>query len=276
MPRKPPRVSAPVEPTAYGANEMDYNDYLHVPDLLSLQHPLSRPPHHDELLFITIHQAFELWFKQLIHEIETAREALQNAHLARALHALRRCVAVQRLLIDQIHLLETMDPVDFLAFRDHLKPASGFQSLQFREIEFLSGLHDPEYLSFFRHRPAMVKRLRQRLAEPDLRDAYLEAVRAEGLALPHDATDAQALAQALRPVYEHAADHQALHDVSEALLEFDEAFSLWRDHHVRVVERIIGFKRGTGGSTGAGYLRTTLGKRFFPFLWDVRTVLEAT
>jgi tryptophan 2,3-dioxygenase len=262
------------DPAVYGATDLDYNDYLKVPELLALQRPLSKPAHPDELLFIIIHQAFELWFKLTIQEVEAAIRALGQGRIEDAIHALKRAAAIQRLLTQQIHLLETMRPVDFLTFRDHLKPASGFQSLQFREIEFLAGLKDPAYLEFFQNRPAMVERLQRRMHETDLRTAYLDAVRVRGFAVPADpAADPGGVLQALARLYEAPEAAPDLYRLSETLLDLDEAFSLWRDHHVRVVERIIGFKRGTGGSSGAAYLRSTTGKRFFPFLWDVRTVL---
>lgn len=270
----PPAKRPVTPPTIYGQSDLDYNDYLKVPQLLELQRPLSKPAHHDEMLFIVIHQAFELWFKQILHEFGVAIHAMRTGDAPRAVHALHRAVAVQRLLIQQIHLLETMTPVEFLGFRDHLKPASGFQSLQFREIEFLAGLKDPAYLVFFRNRPDMVQRLESRMKEPDLRSAFLDLARARGVAVPQDPTgDPVATAKALVPIYEDRAHHEDLYAVSEVLLDLDETFSLWREHHVRVVERIIGFKVGTGGSSGAQYLRGTTGKRFFPFLWDLRTHL---
>jgi len=253
---------------------MDYNDYLMVPELLGLQRPLSKPAHHDEMLFIIIHQAFELWFKLQIHELEAAIQAMLAGDARRARHAMARVTAVQRLLTHQIHLLETMTPVEFLQFRDHLKPASGFQSLQFREIEFIAGLKDEAYLAFFRERPLVLDRLQARIGEADVASAYFTLLRARGFRVPTDPkADPDGTTRALVPVFEAPDEHPELYALSEALLDFDEAFALWREHHVRVVERIIGFKRGTGGSSGAAYLRQTTTKRFFPFLWDVRTRL---
>lgn len=266
----------------YGEAVLTYDDYLNVPELLRLQVPLSKPPHHDELLFIIIHQAYELWFKLLLHEIDSAIEAMRRGDAWRADHYVRRIVQVLQLLVRQIHLLETMTPIEFLEFRDHLKPASGFQSVQFREIEFRAGLKDPAYLHFFNRQPRAVASLRRRLREPDLRSAYFDLLRKLGHRLPPqlargeddgDARGREALRRALLPLYEDPQARPALYQLTESLLSFDEWFSLWRHHHVLVVERIIGAKTGTGGSSGASYLRTTTSKRAFSFLWDVRTHL---
>lgn len=279
MPTKP--NAAPSPPT-YGAGSLDYQVYLKVPELLSLQQPRSKPAHHDEMLFIVIHQAYELWFKLLIHEVENTIRYLNEDNIARARHFSARIVDVMKLLIRQIHLLETMQPVEFLAFRDHLKPASGFQSLQFRELEFLLGLKLPEYLMFFEKAPESRKQLERRLRDQDLGGAFLAAMRRRGLNVPADAetrsredeTISQAVAQALLPIYELPEKDFTLYQLCEKLIEIDEAFHLWRQHHVGVVERIIGSKVGTGGSSGVTYLRTTTSKRSFPYLWEVRTLLE--
>jgi tryptophan 2,3-dioxygenase len=266
----------------YGAGSMDYEHYLKVPDLLTLQSPRSRPPHHDEMLFIVIHQAYELWFKLLIHEIETTIGFLQAGNVARARHFSARIVDVLKLLTRQIHLLETMQPVEFLHFRDHLKPASGFQSVQFREIEFLLGMKNGAYLKFFDSAPASKARLLKRLEAPDLGDAFLSALAKRGiqfakedLALARESPDAIArIAQSLVPIYVHPEADFTLYQLCEKLLEIDETFHLWRHHHVSVVERIIGSKIGTGGSSGVPYLKTTTTKRAFPYLWEIRTLLE--
>lgn len=280
-PKGPPPAPSQA-PAVYGASDMDYADYLKVRQLLGLQVPLSKPVHHDEMLFIIIHQTYELWFKLIIHELETAIRCLHESQMNRARQSIVRDVQVMKLLVPQIHLLETMTPVEFLKFRDNLKPSSGFQSLQFREIEFLTGLKDEAYLEFFRNRPETVERLRRRLGEPDLRSAFYELLRRQGFPVPADASereragDAEALGatvKALRPIYESPEDHPELYAICEALVDLDEHFALWREHHWRVVERIIGFKRGTGGSSGVSYLRSTTNKKCFPALWDVRTQL---
>lgn len=262
---------------------MDYQDYLKVPDLLALQRPQSQPAHHDEMLFIVIHQAFELWFKLVLHEIDMAIRHMQADDVGHAHHSMKRVVRVMRLFVPQIHLLETMRPIDFLAFRDHLKPASGFQSVQFREIEFAAGLKEPAYFRFFEGRPELKARLEARLGAPDLGVAFCGLARRQGLALPAtldsqrlrtDEPTWHAVAKAFVPLYAKPTSNLGLYELAETMLEFDEAFALWRQHHVSVVERIIGNKIGTGGSSGVAYLRTTTGKRCFPYLWDVRTQLE--
>lgn len=269
-------------PAFYGEAALDYDEYLKVDELVALQRPLSDPPHHDEMLFIVIHQAYELWFKLVLHEVDRAIGLLQKGEVHEAQHFVDRVVAVLGLMTRQIHILETMRPVDFLGFRDHLKPASGFQSVQFREIEYVLGLTDPSYLRWFDARPAKKKRLERRLSEPDLRDAFYGALRAAGAELPADVSpdhlqedeeDRADVLDALRTFYEGPGVGSELADLAESLADLDEAFALWRQHHVQVVERIIGRKRGTGGSSGVDYLRTTTSKRCFPMLWEVRTHL---
>src|SRR5229473_2050293 len=175
-------------------------------------------------------------------------------------HPLRRVYVIEKLLVEQIEVLETMSPQDFLAFRSQLAPASGFQSVQFREIEFLSGLKEPAYLARLEATPDELNRLRRRLEEPSLADAFRMLVRRRG-------------SPPLRDIYTDRERFPDLFDLCEALLDHDETFALWRSRHVLMVERQIGGKPGTGGSSGADYLRSTLGKRFFPELWDVRTTL---
>ncbi len=269
-------------PAFYGEAALDYDEYLKVDELLALQQPLSDPAHHDEMLFIVIHQAYELWFKLVLHEVDRAIDLLSKDEVHEAQHFVDRVVAVLGLMTRQIHILETMRPVDFLGFRDHLKPASGFQSVQFREIEYALGLTDPSYLKWFDARPAKKERLERRLETPDLRDAFYAALRARGADVPKDVTpdhlqenpdDRAKVVAALRGLYEGPGVGSELADLAESLADLDEAFALWRQHHVQVVERIIGRKRGTGGSSGVDYLRTTTSKRCFPMLWEVRTHL---
>ncbi len=265
------------------ATKLAYDEYLRVTDLLRLQQPLSTPAHHDEYLFIIIHQTYELWFKLILHELDNAQRYMDSKEVLRAHHFMRRVVEIQKLLVSQIHILETMTPVEFLEFRDRLDPASGFQSAQFREIEFVAGLKDERYLPHYAARPDVVERLKKRLAEPDLRTSFYEMLRALGFAMPENAAALEAAADAaakphilnaLLPIYQHPDEHLALYLLSESLVELDEWLALWREHHVRVVERVIGFKRGTGGSSGVSYLRTTTSKKCFPYLWEVRTFLE--
>jgi tryptophan 2,3-dioxygenase len=275
------------QPSVYGRSDLDYNDYLKVTELLQLQKPQSDPAHHDEMLFIVIHQAYELWFKLVLHEMDNAIEYMKQAQVLRAQHFVKRIVEIMKLGVQQIHLLETMSPVEFLEFRDRLMPASGFQSVQFREIEFRAGLKEKRYLEFFASRPEIRARLEARLREPDLRSAYYEMVRRLGFNMPVEASEReraeerdgkgetlQLILGAIKPIYQRPADHLPLYLLSESLIEFDEYLALWREHHVRVVERVIGFKRGTGGSSGVEYLRSTTSKKCFPALWEVRTHLE--
>jgi tryptophan 2,3-dioxygenase len=232
---------------------------------------LSDPPAHDELLFIQIHQIFELWFKQVLFELESIRESMfaDDVHAAR--HYLQRVHAIQRVLIEQIEVLETMSPQDFLEFRTHISPASGFQSVQFREIEFLSGTKDAGYVDRLDLDADQKARLHKRLAEPTLWEGFCGLLENRNLPMPAD--DEAARRASLLTM---ARDRDQLLDVfylSESLLTYDELFSLWRQRHVLMVERMIGSKTGTGGSTGASYLRTTLDKRFYPDLWSLRSYL---
>jgi tryptophan 2,3-dioxygenase len=238
--------------------KLSYGTYLKVPELLALQQGLSQE--HDELLFVVAHQVYELWFKVVLYELEAARERIDAGDIFFARHYLRRVNVVERLLIEQIEVLETMSPQDFLAFRSQLAPASGFQSVQFREIEFLSGLKDPKYLARLEATADEMARLQRRLEEPSLDDAFQQLVVRRG-------------APSLLEIFRDRERHGDLFDLCEALLDHDEAFAHWRARHVLMVERQIGGKTGTGGSSGADYLRTTLGKRFYPQLWDVRSQL---
>jgi tryptophan 2,3-dioxygenase len=252
---------------------LTYGSYLRVPELLALQHPIGDPPHHDELLFILIHQVYELWFKQMLHELDAAVRFFDQDDLLKVGKAFRRIHAIQRVLEQQVDVLETMTPQDFNAFRDALNPASGFQSAQFREIEFRCGLRGNEtYLRHLEITPEERARLERRLHEPTLYDALKSYLARHGFAVD----TSEALVAAFRTVYEHDEEHYVLYLVLEDLIEFDERVLLWRGRHVRMVERMIGMKPGTGGSLGAAYLQTTLGRRFFPELWEVRTVLGGT
>jgi tryptophan 2,3-dioxygenase len=260
---------------------LTYGEYLKVPELLSLQELLSDPPHHDETLFIVVHQAYELWFKQVLHELDNARGHLDADRVVEATRLLRRVAEIQRLLIGQVRILETMRPQDFLGFRYHLNPASGFQSVQFREVEFALGLKDPAILGRIVCSPAEMDRLRARLRSPSLSDAVDALLVRRGFPrepppppAPHGRSQPeQWRLQALVRVYEEPERHADLSALSEVLIEMDELLALWRAHHVHMVERMIGAKPGTGGSEGVAYLQTTLPKRAFPDLWGVRTHL---
>jgi tryptophan 2,3-dioxygenase len=262
--------------------ELSYGSYLRVQEMLGMQQLRSDPAQHDELLFIVIHQVYELWFKQILHEIDGVVARLQGDDVLGATRLLRRCIEIQRVLVSQITVLETMSPTDFLTFRDHIMPASGFQSAQFREIEFVSGSKDPGMLVHARPTPEERERLQARLDNPSVRDAFYEVCRRRGFDIPEPADDeAEEVRQEARDrrvvqlatIYRDQASHFDLFLLCEALVEYDEMFTLWRLRHVQMVERVIGWKPGTGGSSGAAYLRTTVERRFYPDLWDLRTHL---
>ena len=247
---------------------LTYGSYLKIPELLSLQQLRSDPPVHDELLFIVVHQAYELWFKQLLFELESIRDRMFAGDAERARHYLVRVHAIERVLIDHIEVLQSMSPQDFLAFRTLLTPASGFQSVQFREVEFISGLKDERYLQDIALASEERVRLERRLSEPTLWDGFCALLETNGYLMPDDDADVRRVS-----LVAMANDHRESFAVSEGLLDHDESFSIWRFHHVLMVEREIGAKRGTGGSSGVDYLRSTLDKRCFPELWGLRSHL---
>ena len=257
---------------AFGEEDrkLSYGSYLRLGELLDQQRALSEPPAHDELLFIQIHQVFELWFKQILFELEAIRDSMFAGDVHAARHLLQRVHAIERVLIQQIEVLETMSPQDFLKFRTHLSPASGFQSVQFREIEFLSGAKDPRYIARLDLDEDERARLEKRLKDPTLWDGFVALLETQGLAMP--APDELARRTSLL-LMAREREHLDLFYLSESLLTYDELLALWRQRHVLMVERMIGSKTGTGGSTGASYLRTTLDKRFYPELWDLRSYL---
>jgi tryptophan 2,3-dioxygenase len=270
--------------TEYGKNApLSYNKYLRVPELIDLQTCLSTPAQHDELLFITVHQAYELWFKQILHEVDAAIELMNHDRPAEAALTVRRVVEIEKLLIAQIHILETMAPISFLGFRDELNPASGFQSMQFREIEFSSGLKDERILREFKDDEFAYQRLQARLNRPSLGETFFALLRQRGFDAPtsevrreanEQETNQSKRTRAIVEVLTHPEKFYKEYQLAEALLEHDEHFSLWRSHHIKMVERMVGTKRGTGGSEGVGYLKTTLDKKFFPELWEARTYLS--
>ncbi len=250
--------------------KLTYGGYLHLDELLSAQHLESEPPAHDELLFITIHQVYELWFQQLLHEVESARNAMTDGRLWWAKHLLHRVHVIERVLIDQIDVLETMTPQDFLTFRQLLSPASGFQSVQYRELEFISGAKDASFVRRFRGlNAAEEQRLRRRLDESTIWDAFVEVLRACGL----DADGDDGIRTSLRTVAHDRAAYSEVWELSEALLQHDELAAAWRARHVTMVERMIGTKSGTGGSSGSPYLRSRLPLRYYPLLWELRSFL---
>jgi aminocarboxymuconate-semialdehyde decarboxylase len=282
---QPVRQAEDSAPPVPKSGQLTYSSYLKVPELIELQHPQSTPQHHDELLFIIVHQTYELWFKELLHDLDAVVRNLKAAgknsgspdEVYEAARLLRRCTEITRVLVEQFTILETMLPTHFLAFRGKLEPASGFQSEQFRELEFLCGLKDEKMLRYHRPTPEAYAQLERRLREPSLHDTFFETLLALGkleidpAATEHDRFEARA--RAVLSLYRD--EHQNRHwiDVCERLTEFDELVVSWRLRHIQLVERVIGIRMGTGGSPGSSYLKLTLDKRFFPELWEARTLL---
>ena len=248
---------------------MTYANYLKLDQLLSAQQPLSDL--HDEMLFIIIHQTKELWMKEMLHELRLAIELLQGNRFAEAYKALARVSRIQAVMTLSWDVLSTLTPVDYLKFRDVLGTSSGFQSAQFREIEFRLGLKEENFVNHYAECSPERARLEAALAEASLREASLNALERAGFDLGDRSVDA--VAAAWLQVYREADRWFDLYELAEKLVDIDDALAAWRFKHVLTVERIIGNKKGTGGSAGAPYLRATLEKRVFPELWSLRTAL---
>jgi tryptophan 2,3-dioxygenase len=248
---------------------MTYADYLKLDELLSAQRPLSDL--HDEMLFIIIHQTKELWMKEMLHELELAIDLIGRDRFAEAYKAMARISRIQAVMTLSWDVLSTLTPVDYMKFRDVLGTSSGFQSAQFREIEYRLGLKDPAFLEHYQAGTVARARLDAALREPSLREAAIEALARAGFDVGDGSVEA--LAAAWVQVYRDADRWFELYELAEKLVDIDDALAMWRHKHVLTVERIIGNKRGTGGSAGAAYLRSTLDKRIFPELWALRTDL---
>jgi tryptophan 2,3-dioxygenase len=256
-----------------------YSNYLQLDQLLSLQQPRAEGPEHDELLFIVIHQVYELWFKEVLHELDRVAQLLRADEPHRAQHTLKRILTILKVLVAQLDILETMTPLEFLSFRARLEAASGFQSDQFRQIEFTLGAKSEKAIARFAEDSRGRTALERRLGEPTLWDAFLHYLSREGYAVP----PAQLTRDVTRPVDPSAEIQDILltvyrtdaktAEICERLVDLDEGFAEWRYRHVRMVERTIGVKPGTGGSAGAAYLRSTLGQNLFPDLWEIRARL---
>jgi tryptophan 2,3-dioxygenase len=256
----------------------DYGDYLRLERILDAQEPLS--DHHDETLFIVIHQATELWLKLVIHELEYAKRSIAADDLGPAFKALARVARIQHVLIDSWEVLSTMTPSDYLEFRHLFGRASGFQSFQYRAIEFLLGRRDERYLDS--HGAGARAYLSRMLSQPSLYDDALILLNRRGLPIPSELLDrdwatqyepSEAVTQAWLAVYRDVDTHWDLYELAEKLVDLEHAFSRWRYEHYKTVHRIIGHKPGSGGTSGMGYLKQALDFTFFPELWDVRTVL---
>ena len=250
-------------------SSMTYADYLKLDSILSAQKPLS--DHHDEMLFIIIHQAKELWMKEMLHELKFAVSLIEQDRYAEAYKAMARISRIQAVMTLSWDVLSTLTPVDYLKFRDVLGTSSGFQSEQFREIEFRLGLKEPSFVNHYDEGSPERAALEAALNEPSLREAAHAALERAGFDLGD--RSAEAIAKAWLQVYRDAEKWFDLYELAEKLVDIDDALAAWRHKHVLTVERIIGNRQGTGGSAGAPYLRGTLQKRVFPELWALRTDL---
>src|SRR6476660_9974879 len=256
-----------------------YGNYLKLDELLALQQPRSEGPEHDELLFIIIHQVYELWFKELLHEFDRVSRLLTADEPHRAQHTLKRILTILKVMVAQLDILETMTPLEFLSFRERLDAASGFQSDQFRQLEFVLGVKSEQTLARFPEGSRARVALERRYRAPTLWDAFLHYLLREGYGVPQSCLGRDVIA-AVEPspdiqriivdVYRRDAKNAEL---CERLVDLDEGIQEWRYRHVKMVERTIGAKTGTGGSAGAAYLRSTLFKPLFPDLWTIRTSL---
>ena len=262
------------------SSRLDYSTYLKLNELLGAQQPLSQPVHHDEMLFIIQHQTTELWMKLIIHELRSAIAHIQHDELGPCFKILARVKQIQRQLFDQWGVLETLTPTEYAQFRGVLGPASGFQSHQYRMIEFLFGNKDRDSMRVFAHAPPMYEPLERALISPSLYDEFLRYLSRHGHAVPRGCVErdwSQAyepndeLIPVLQAIYESPVGHWDEYEMCEKLIDVDEAMALWRFRHMKTVERIIGFKTGTGGSSGVPFLRQVVEIRLFPELWDVRT-----
>ena len=265
-------------------NRITYDGYLQLTQLLSAQKPLSSPPHHDEMLFIIQHQTSELWMKLVVHELRAAIVHLQRDDLGPCLKILARVKQIQRQLFEQWAVLETLTPSEYMEFRHVLGPASGFQSLQYRTIEFLLGNKNADMLKVFDYDPAQQQVLRTVLESPSLYDEFLRHLARAGHAVPRECVERDwsrpyqenpALIPVFRNIYEQREKYWGDYHMCEQLVDVEESFQLWRFRHMKTVERIIGHKRGTGGSSGVSFLRKALDLTFFPELLEVRTVIGA-
>ncbi len=260
------------------AKELSYADYLDLGRLLAAQRP--RSDHHDELLFIIQHQVTELWLKLIIHELRSAITLIDADDLAQALKRTARIKHIQKQLFDAWAVLATLTPIEYAQFRDVLGHASGFQSLQYRTVEFLLGNKTPGMTAVFRHDPEAHAQLAADLQAPSLYDTFLRHLRRRGFAVPAEVADrdfaepyqaSPAVTAVFKVIYDDPEQHWDAYETCEELVDVEESFQLWRFRHLKTVERVIGFKRGTGGSSGVSFLRRALDLTFFPELLDVRT-----
>jgi len=265
------------------SDRMSYAGYLRLPQLLDQQKPLSRPEHHDEMLFIVQHQVAELWMKLLIHELEAAIGFVQKDQLDPCFKILSRAKLIQMQLFHQWAVLETLTPSEYMEFRGVLGHASGFQSYQYRKLEFLLGNKNRDALRVFEYDANIHAELTAALEAPSLYDEFLRHLARRGLGVPKELVERdwsrpheqnEGLVEVFRVIYEHPREHWDAYEMCEKLVDVEEYFQLWRFRHVKTVERIIGFRPGTGGSSGVAFLRKALNLTFFPELLAVRTGLK--
>jgi tryptophan 2,3-dioxygenase len=263
--------------------EMSYGDYLHLEELLGAQHPLSRPTAHDELLFIIQHQTSELWLKLLLHELVGARNGVRDDDLGLALKRLARVKNILHTMTDQWAILATLTPSEYLSFRDSLANASGFQSFQYRAVEFVLGNKNANMLQMFVQDPLAHQQLSDYLHSATLYDEFLAYLSRHGHPVPASVTERDVtephrftaeLVDTFKAIYASPAEYWSLYETCEALVDVEDAFQFWRFRHLKTVERMIGNKTGTGGSSGATFLRRALERTFFPELYSVRTALD--
>jgi len=260
------------------AGKLDYGTYLGLERILNAQDTLS--DHHDELLFIIQHQTSELWMKLIVHELEAAIRFVRSDRLEPCFKILSRVKHIQRMLFEQWAVLETLTPTEYVQFRHLLGPASGFQSYQYRNIEFLLGNKDAKAINVFRHRPEIFEKLKSALESPSLYDEFILFLQRKGLNVPAELVERDwsqpresnpGLVAVFKEIYDNISKYWDAYDMAEKLVDVEEQFVLWRFRHMKTVERIIGHKMGTGGSSGVKFLRAALDIRLFPELWDVRT-----
>lgn len=257
--------------------KLTYNNYLKIDELLGLQQLRSDPAEHDEMLFIIIHQTYELWFKQILHELGKLRQDLRNGRTWGAGKTMKRILTILKTMVAQVDILETMTPLEFESFRGFLDEASGFQSVQFRELEILCGLRSPHILKAHEDQPHYVERMKQRMAEPTIWECFCEFLQTNNYdaEIPERKNEEGLLYEASKKnqdiLIEVMNNNDEIAMLCELLVDFDEGMQEWRYRHVKMVERTIGNKMGTGGSSGVDYLRGTLHQRIFPDLWEIRS-----
>ena len=262
------------------SQSLTYSDYLGLEQILSAQRPLADPPHHDEMLFIIQHQVAELWFKLILHELKAAIRLIQRDDIEPCTKIIARVKLVQQQLFNQWAVLETLTPSEYSQMRHVLGTASGFQSLQYRLLEFLLGNKDEQMLSIHGEGTQAGRDLRDHLEQPSLYDEFLRSLARQGHEMPSERIERDwrkpyeshpQVVEAFRRIYENPQDHWDAYDMCEKLVDFEENFQLWRFRHMKTVERIIGYKTGTGGSSGVSFLRAAVTIAFFPELLEVRT-----